>query len=180
MRTLRRATSLVLTIGCIAVCGCGSNNDLSLPTPAPQVQRLEPTLREWNERVKPGVRASLYGTFQATSKSHTFEIINLDTFSWNLLDDLWLWVGWRSADGPVSGGSLHANLRCPTPRLILPGARVEISMDTCRAISAEPGPWATITGYSIVAKEGSLNLAMEPGFPLVRDTAPSNSNDRVR
>jgi hypothetical protein len=105
----------------------------------------------------------------------TFRLVNNDDFTWNLLDDVWLTVKAPNvqikSNGPYIGDGRHGwyvYLRCPTPRVILPGTDVEISLDACHPTTYEPGPGARVTAYRIVAKEGARGGGMEGGFPLVR------------
>jgi hypothetical protein len=143
-----------------AACG----GDITLPKPAPMRVQVH---RESDDWIKPGTKVILRGGIGAPNGS-TFRVFNSDTFTWTLLDDIWLFVLSPNGQGTVHGNPSYVYLRCPAPRTIAPGANIEISTDDCRATTDQPGPGATITGFRIVAKEGGREAGMDVGIPLVR------------
>jgi hypothetical protein len=105
----------------------------------------------------------------------TVQIINNEPFALTLLDDVWLTVSAPNVEmrhgGPYIIDRRHGwfvYLRCPTPRRIPPGTRIEFSFDECLATTYEPGSGGRLIGYRLVAREGYLESGIEGGPEIIR------------
>ena len=150
--------------------GCNQDRDRPIDLPEPPPPHVHQESEDW---IKPGANVILRGGITYGSHANTFRVVNDDTFTWNLLDDVRLGVLAPNVkvrqDGPYIGDGRHGwyiNLRCSTPRTIPAGATVEVRADACHPTTYDPGAGALVTSYRIVAREGSKISGIEPATPL--------------
>jgi hypothetical protein len=145
-------------------------DEIAMPAPAPQRN-----YRESDDWIKPGRNIRLKAGVGPGRNTDTFVVFNAEAFALNLLDDVWLSVHAPNAevrpDGPYIGDGRHGwtvYLRCPAPRTIPANSRVEISFDSCRITTYEPGRGARLAGYHLAAREGYADSHVEGGGQVVR------------
>ena len=101
---------------------------------------------------------------------------NDEPFEVTLLDDVWLRVSAPQVQTRRGGPYIddrrdawYVYLRCPTPRTLPPGSQIEFSVKDCLITTYEPGSYARLIGFRIVAREGFVETAIEGGPAIVRN-----------